>query len=135
MKVFIGGSKTVTSLNDEIRKVIDTFCEQNAEILIGDCFGADKLVQRYLHEKGYRNVTVYVSGSKVRNNVGGFRTVFVDVPDGSKGYGFDAEKDKQMVLTADTGLMIWNGKSRGTRNNIMWLKSMNKPCLIYPTKA
>ena len=135
MKLFIGGSKTVTALNNEIRKVIDTFCEQNAEILIGDCFGADKLVQRYLHEKGYRNVTVYVSGSKVRNNVGGFRTVFVDVPDGSKGYRFYAEKDKQMVLTADTGLMIWNGKSRGTRNNIMWLKSMNKPCLIYPTRT
>ena len=56
MKLFIGGSKTVTALNNEIRKVIDTFCEQNAEILIGDCFGADKLVQRYLHEK--ENVVV-----------------------------------------------------------------------------
>lgn len=53
MNVFVGGSKTITKLKDEAISAIDEFCEADAHILIGDCFGADKLVQQYLYDKGY----------------------------------------------------------------------------------
>ena len=67
MKVFIGGSKTILELNSETKSVLDSLCAENAYILVGDCFGADKLVQQYLNDKGYKNVTVYVSGDKTRH--------------------------------------------------------------------
>ena len=41
--------------------------------LIGDSEGADQLMQKYLHEKGYEKVTVFVNGGdKVRCNEGGW---------------------------------------------------------------
>ena len=70
MKVFVGGSKTVTKLTDEAKLAIDELCADENSILIGDCFGADKLIQAYLVEREYRNVTIYVSGDKTRNNIG-----------------------------------------------------------------
>ena len=44
MKIFLSGSKTVTSLPERLTALLDTFCEQNCEFLIGDCFGADRLM-------------------------------------------------------------------------------------------
>ena len=46
MKVFIGGSITILELNSETKSVLDSLCAENAYILVGDCFGADKLVQQ-----------------------------------------------------------------------------------------
>ena len=62
MKVFLGGSKTAVMLPRELTELIDSYCQQKASFLIGDCFGADKLMQEYLHALGYPDVTVYVSG-------------------------------------------------------------------------
>lgn len=44
MKVFIGGSKTISELDNETKSVLDNLRAENADILVGDCFGADKLV-------------------------------------------------------------------------------------------
>ena len=45
MKVFVGGSKTVSALTADMLSAIDDLCSLNAEILLGDCFGADKLAR------------------------------------------------------------------------------------------
>lgn len=129
MNVFVGGSKTITRLKDEAISAIDEFCEADAHILIGDCFGADKLVQQYLYDKGYTNVTVYVSGCKVRNNVGAFPVKYIDCGD-LKGYEFYRQKDLAMADAAAVGLMLWDGKTRGTEQNILYLKSNGKDVRI-----
>lgn len=134
MKVFIGGSKTISKLNEKMRCAIDVFCEQNAQILIGDCFGADKLVQQYLPEKGYKKVTVYVSGDIVRNNQGDFEVRHIDVPKNVSGYEFYRRKDIAMANEADCGLMLWDGKTKGTLCNINELRAQQKNCIVISSQ-
>lgn len=50
-----------------------------------------------------------------------------------KGFGYYAAKDVKMAEVADYGFMIWNGKSKGTLNNIINLISRNKKTLVYFT--
>lgn len=100
-----------------MKKALDIVCEKGYEVLIGDCFGADKLVQKYLFERGYDKVKVYASGSKVRCNEGGYPVISV-AAEGKRGFEFYRQKDIAMSLAADCALMLWDGVSRGTRCNI-----------------
>lgn len=50
MKVFLSGPKTIHSLPDKLTALLDSFCAQNCEFIVGDCYGADILMQKYLHE-------------------------------------------------------------------------------------
>ena len=100
-----------------MKKALDIVCEKGYEVLIGDCFGADKLVQKYLFDRGYDKVKVYASGTKVRNNVGGFPVIAVSAA-GKCGFAFYRQKDITMANDADHALMFWDGVSKGTRSNI-----------------
>lgn len=51
MIIFIGGSKTVKSLSSEIISALEKIIEKQYEVIIGDCFGADLLVQKHLHKR------------------------------------------------------------------------------------
>ena len=129
MKVFIGGSKTISELDSETKSVLDSLCAENAYILVGDCFGADKLVQQYLNDKDYKNVTVYVSGDKTRNNIGGFGEKHIKA-DGLTGFEFYRQKDIAMAKDADCGLMLWDSKTKGTACNIRDMREMGKEVLV-----
>ena len=100
-----------------MKKALDIVCEKGYEVLIGDCFGADKLVQKYLREREYDKVKVYASGTKVRCNEGGYPVVYVSA-EGKTGFEFYRQKDIAMSLAADHALMFWDGRSKGTRCNI-----------------
>ena len=129
MKVFVGGSKTITYLKDEVKTSLDTLCDMGAEFLIGDCFGADKLMQQYLYDKGYRKVTVYVSGERTRNNIGGFIEKHINA-EGLSGFEFYRQKDIVMAEDADRGLMLWDGKTMGTSANIQDMRRMGKEVTV-----
>ena len=132
MKVFVGGAKTLGKLDDNIKEKLLSFCREGYEILIGDCHGADGAMQKFLADTGYRKVKVYVSGEKVRNNVGGWEVCNVPVQDGITGYQFYRQKDLAMVNDADFGYMICDGKSsRGTLGNILALSRLDKPVSVY----
>ncbi len=135
MKVFIGGSKMINSLTDEFVSELDRICSEGNEILIGDCFGVDSLVQKYLTSRGYTNVKVYISGDKVRCNHGDFPVVHIAVPDGIFGYDQRRQKDIAMAEAADCGLMLWDRKSRGTAANITDLRRMGKRVKVYECPA
>lgn len=129
MKVFVGGSKTITYLKDEVKNSLDTLCAMGAEFLIGDCFGADKLLQQYLYDKGYSKVTVYVSGERTRNNIGGFIEKHINA-EGLSGFEFYRQKDIVMAEDSDRGLMLWDGKTMGTSANIQDMRRMGKEVTV-----
>jgi phosphoribosylformylglycinamidine synthase PurS subunit len=130
-KVFIGGSRNLSRLNDAIRKRLENIVMNNLEVLVGDANGADKSVQEFFKHQNYSNVIVYCSGSRCRNNVGHWTTEHV-VPDGpQKGFQFYAAKDRAMAAEANHGFMIWDGKSSGTLLNVFRLVKHDKKVVLY----
>ena len=130
MKIFLSGSKTINSLPERLTALPDGHCQQNCEFLIGDCAGADILMQQYLYDKGYTNVTVYVSGGRVRLKVAAFPVKHISAPANVKGFAFYRQKDIAMVNDCDAAIMLWDGKTRGTCCNIENMKCAGKPYTV-----
>lgn len=65
-KDFVAGSRQLSRLNSDVKHRIDTIIEKGFTILIGDANGADRAVQRFVAEKGYRNVIVHCVRSASR---------------------------------------------------------------------
>jgi hypothetical protein len=138
VRVFIGGSRAVARLNDALRKRLDRIIAEHHEVLIGDANGADRIVQQYLADHQYRAVTVYCTGGRCRNNLGHWTTNAIAPPASvNGGFDFYAAKDREMAANATHGLMLWDGKSRGTFTNITNLVGHQKPVVVYisPTKS
>ena len=129
MKVFISGSKSISKLPEEVKSLLDTFIATDAEILVGDCYGVDAAVQMYLDSKGYSNVIVYCSGETPRNNfvTGAKVCSCAEAAKGLTGREFHYVKDIQMANDCDQAIMIWDGKSKGTGENIRRIKELKKP--------
>ena len=129
-RLFIGGSKRLKEIEGKRSfEVIDAAMQNGFEILVGDCQGVDTIVQKYLLKHGYKNVTVYASGTRlVRHNEGGWPVKHVVLDSSlSGGYDFYRQKDVQMITDCDCALLIWDGESRGTKQNIIDLKASGKP--------
>ena len=131
MKVFVAGPRSVNSLSKSITDVLSRMVEKQLTILLGDAAGVDRLVQEYFADARYPNVYIYASDGKVRNNLCNWPIQKVEVPAKSRGFNFYVQKDIKMAQDADNGFMIWNGKSKGTLNNIINLASQNKKVKIY----
>ena len=132
MKAFISGSKSISALSEEVKSLLDTFIATDAEILVGDCYGVDAAVQMYLDSKGYRNVTIYCSGETPRNNfvTGAKVRSCAEAAKGLTRSAFHYVKDIQMTQDCDQALVVWDGKSKGTAENIRRIKEMGKPYRI-----
>lgn len=129
--VFIGGSRRIAKLNDAIRARAKNIVNEGLSVVIGDANGADKAIQKFLAEEGYRNVVVYFSGGVCRNNIGEWETHQVSPANGERGFWFYAAKDIAMSGVADYGLMIWDGESVGTVHNILNLLGRGKLVVVY----
>jgi hypothetical protein len=110
--------------------------DKGFQILVGDANGADKAVQTYLAEKAYPHVLVHCMERHCRNNVGHWPTHEVAAPKGARGFEFYSLKDRAMAEAAEYGLMLWDGKSKGTINNVVNLSRDQKPVVVYigPTR-
>ena len=91
----------------------------------------DSLVQKFYANVGYRNIEIFASNGKARNNVGNWTVHNGPVPASVRGFEFYKQKDIAMANTADYGFMIWDGESKGTLNNMINLISRNKPVMVY----
>jgi hypothetical protein len=131
-RVFVGGSRRLSRLNKDVKCRLDRVIEKGLTVIVGDANGADKAVQRYLSSKRYEKVIVFCMAGECRNNLGSWPTRQVtaasDVRRGSLYYG---TKDRAMGSEADYGLMLWDGKSRGTLTNIEDLLRREKPVVVY----
>ena len=128
MKVFISGSKSISALHEEVKSLLDSYIVTGAKILVGDCYGVDAAVQMYLDSKGYSNVIVYCSGETPRNNfvTGAKVCSYAEAAKGLTGREFHYVKDIQMANDCDQAIMIWDGKSKGTAENIRRIKELKK---------
>ena len=138
MKVFISGSESLNkagkgwSLPNSVQACLDAVMSEGSEILIGDCWGTDTIVQEYLNKAKYKMVTVYSSGShpKMRSNLGHWEEMRFS-PNGRTPYVFRIEKDFHMAEDCDYGVAIWDGNSKGTFINMLCLCALKKLCKLY----
>ena len=129
--VFIAGSRRISRLPAEVKARLDIMIVKGFQVLIGDANGADKAVQQYFAEKVYPNVLVHCMKGHCRSNIGNWPTCQVTAPRGMKGFDYYSRKDLVMAEAAGYGLMLWDGKSKGTVNNIVNLSRMHKPVVVY----
>lgn len=129
--VFLSGSRKVSRLPKEVVERLASIIEGNLKIVIGDANGSDRLMQKFLDEKRYRNVEVFHSGPIVRNNLGDWPRVEVEVEAGVSGREFYTRKDKRMAEVADFGFIIWDGKSRGSLTNASTLAASGKKSVVF----
>ena len=131
MKVFVAGSRFINRLDKPVIDQLESIIAHESDILVGDCNGVDTAVQEFCAKRHYDRVTVYASNGRARNNVGNFTVK--DVPVGPNVHPTDyyKQKDISMAVDADCGLMVWDGKSRGTKDNIDMLMKMKKPVLVF----
>lgn len=133
--VFIAGSIAISRLDSLVKERISKAVDAGLSIAVGDADGADASIQRHLASICAQKVTVYCSGDKPRNNVGGWKVehVYPDAQPGTRGY-FTA-KDLKMAEIANYGLMIWDTKSTGTLSNVMELLKSRKKSVVFINKA
>lgn len=129
--VFIGGSRRIARLNDVIRSRADNIVQKELRVVIGDANGSDKAMQTFLAEKNYQHVIVHCVGSHCRNNIGEWPIKHVMPPSGKRDFFYYASKDLQMAKEATCGFMLWDGRSRGTLNNIINLLKQDKKAVVY----
>lgn len=133
-KVFIGGSRRLSRLNQAVKRRIDNIIQKDFVVIVGDANGADKAVQRYLHSRHFSNVVVFcMEGCRgCRNNIGTWPIRMIAAADPRRrDFAYYSTKDRTMVEEADYGLMLWDGKSRGTLTNIIDLVRQGKPAVVY----
>lgn len=129
--VFLGGSRRIARLNDGIRSKINDLIDRGLWFFVGDANGADRALQQHLADRGYERVVVYAVAGSLRNNVGRWKVCLVDPPKGARGFDLYSTKDKRMARDASYGLMLWDGKSRGTLENVHNLLAQQKPVAVH----
>ena len=110
--VMVSGSRSITEISPGFQS-LNRIMELNFPIILGDASGGNKLVQEYLRDSNYLDVKVYFalwSGNGKPRNVTGFETVGVP--------GSYVDRDKMMCSICHYGLALWDGASRGSRDNI-----------------
>jgi len=135
MNIFIAGSREIYALDKVVVEKLNKIYSNKYTVLVGDAKGVDTAVQKYFANLEYDNVIIYASEGKARNNVGNWIVKKIDVSAHVNGFDYYKLKDKAMSDNADYGFMIWNGKSKGTLNNIINLINSNKTTVVYLTKT
>ena len=129
--VFLGGSRRIARLNESIRWKLDELLDRGLWMFIGDANGADRALQQHLADRRYERVVVYAVTGMLRNNVGDWKVRSVDAPRGARGFDLYSAKDAQMAKDASYSLMLWDGKSRGTLENVRNLLAQGKPVAVH----
>lgn len=130
MKVFISGSIGIKRLPAVAQEKLDSIITRGYDVLVGDAPGVDLIVQKYLAQRGYPRVVVYYAGERARNNVNLWGTKGIAATHRERGRALFTLKDVAMAQDADYGLMIWDGKSPGTLNNMRMMARRGKKFIV-----
>lgn len=129
-KVFFSGSHTLKMLPQQAKKVLKLAKEKEVTILVGDCHGADALIQKELI--GYKNVIVYSMYQNPRNNLGNWKVKTIPNSYTEKvDYAiWQQQKDIAMSQDCTSAVALWDGNSNGTRANKDRVEAMKKKVLL-----
>jgi len=135
-KVFISGSISIKELPDEIKTSLNNIKEKNIAVLVGDAKGVDTLIQKYFSKTSYDNVTICSIYDTPRNRTSArFKTITVDAAKSIKSERKRQEiKDEYMTLNSTYSFVIWDGKSKGSFNNIHRALEQKKLLKVFYTK-
>ena len=135
-KVFISGSINLSILPNLVEESLNTIQNKNIKVLVGDAKGIDTLIQDYFSKNRYLNLdicSIYKIPRNKRNN--NFNTILIevdmDIPSERKK---QEKKDEYMSVNADYSFVIWDGKSKGSFNNIHRALENHKLLKVYYTK-
>ena len=131
LKIFIAGPRAIKEIDENVSMKLQNILEKEYDVLVGDADGIDSSVQKLLNKQNYKKVTVYASKGIARNNYGDWKIKNVIVEGNLTGFDFYAQKDIEMAKDSDIGFMIWNGKSKGTFNNMINLLNLEKKVILY----
>ena len=135
-KIFISGSRKINHLPLEFEQELTRLVKSKKyEFLVGDCDGVDSLVQKLLYDLHCNDVTVYASGITPRNFYGSieWKKRLLGYPMMENMSNYYAIKDSRMSVDCDMAMAIWDGRSKGTKNNIDRLKKLNKYVVVFKT--
>lgn len=133
MIVFISGSSKLKSLDKRMTDCLDEYMAKKVSFIVGDCYGADELAQKYLKSKNYEDVTVYCSQEKPhpkRCKYDKYISLW-EQAQGKEGEEFYQVKDKAMCEACDEAIAFWNGSSYGVKCNLERCMSLNKPTTYF----
>lgn len=132
--IFIAGSISISRLHTKVEERIENVVISELDVVVGDADGADTSIQECLSRNGAKNVTVYCSGNRPRNNISGWpvKNIHPKAAPGSR--AFFTAKDLEMAHASDYGLMIWDCKSTGTLSNIIELLRKGKKSVVFINK-
>jgi hypothetical protein len=131
MKVFIGGSRNIKELDENVVRALFDELNSGSKILVGDADGVDTEIQKFCNSQNYNNIVVYASNGKARNNAGNFEIKKIPVSKDTFSKQFFVAKDIAMTNDADYGIVIWDGKSKGSLDQLHRMVRQNKPCHVY----
>ena len=130
--VFISGSIAIKSIPRSVEDSINKIIDQNIQINIGDANGVDTMVQNYCKKQNYSNVTVYSIYSSPRYKVSNFTKKHIKVITNSKQERIrQQEKDAAMTNESDFSLVVWDGKSKGSYQNILRAIDNDKKIKVF----
>lgn len=134
-KVFISGSIKIKRLPEVALQSLENIIRKKMYVLVGDAFGVDALVQKFFSDRNYFNISIYTIKNKPRNLLNpNFKCQYIDwkisdeylhLTESEKKQVEYSERKKQtfkdlaMVKDTDYIFAIWDGKSEGTKNNIL----------------
>jgi hypothetical protein len=130
-KVFIGGSRQVTELDADVCDRLDRIVAKDLPVLVGDAGGADEAVQRYFRGRGFANVTVFSADALPRHNAGEWPVRVIQPGRARQDVASHTSTARAMAAEATVGLMLWDGRSRGTLMNVLRLVAQDKPVVVY----
>lgn len=129
-KIFLSGSSGVSFLPKQLEMRLASLMKKDFSFIVGDAPGADTAFQNFFASSKYPHVTIYTIESRPRNNIANWPvTVCYSPRQGNKSR--QLAKDLAMSRDADAVIVLWDGKSKGTYNNIQHLTSLKKTVLIY----
>lgn len=143
IKVFMCGSISIKEIPPEAKKRIDNIIAKRYEILVGDADGIDYEIQKYCRDKKYFKLTIYIVGDKARKiATSEFMAKQIKKDSNKIEYVQNSNKkqsererqwikDKAMMDDCDYGLIIWDGESKGSYKNLLYMIDSKKKFYLY----
>ena len=130
--VFISGSIAIKSIPYKVEQSIKKIIDQNIRILVGDAKGVDTAIQNFCKRLDYLNVVVYSIYPVPRYKIPEFNTKHITVSPRLKTVREkQTVKDIAMTKDCDYSLVIWDGKSKGSYQNMIRAINSDKEVKVF----